>query len=124
MHGVAGILHFKLDLVTVGIVNVDRRAKTAGSVYFHRPSEDRASLALDMRDEFVEIRLHAQAEVLDAARGGGRQGFARRHRDQIDQVVAAAYLVEPDSFKDALDSQPEYVLVEADRPLHVGHAKH
>ena len=69
MHGVAGILHFKLDLVAIGIVNVDRRAKTAGSVYFHRPSENGTSLALDMRDEFVEVRLHAQAKVLDAARG-------------------------------------------------------
>src|ERR1700690_2594649 len=124
MHGIAGILHFKLDLVTVGIVNVDRSAETAGSVHFHWPSEDRASLALDMRDEFVKIGLDAQAKVLDAARGGRRQGLARRHRDQIDQVAAAAYLVEPDSLKDALDSQPEHVLVEADRPLHVGHTKH
>src|ERR1700733_11462881 len=99
MHGVAGILYFKLDLVTVGIVNVDRRAEPASSVYFPRPSEDRASLALDMRDELVEIRLHAQAEVLNAARGGGRQGFARRHRDQIDQVVAAAYLAEAGSLQ-------------------------
>src|SRR5260370_13131860 len=110
----------QLDLVAVGIVQVERGAVAVRAEAPDDATLERGAFRLELARHAREVvRADREAEVVEAA-----ARLALGGRDEVDQVLAEPELDERELLVHALELAAEDVLVEAPGARLVAHAQH